>query len=220
MNLLEKITDKIAFKFSGVNRAKKFELFKKQVKPTKKNTILDVGFDDEEYSETNNYLEKHYPWPEKITALSDQKPVKFKQRYPHVKALTYDGTTFPFTNKKFDIGWSNAVIEHVGDYDSQLLFLKEITRTCHEVFLSTPNRWFPIEVHTRIPLLHYLPKKYFDKFLNLVGLKWASGDYVYLLSCKKIKKLLNDAKIKTYTIHKNKFLGFNMDFVIHFKSSS
>ena len=25
------------------------------------------------------------------------------------------------------------------------------------MFLTTPNRWFPIEVHTRLPLVHWLP---------------------------------------------------------------
>ena len=27
------------------------------------------------------------------------------------------------------------------------------------VFLTTPNRWFPIEVHTALPLIHWLPGK-------------------------------------------------------------
>ena len=219
MSILINISDKIAYKFSGANRAHKFELFNQLVKPTKDNTLLDVGFDDEEYSATDNYLEKHYPWPEQITALSDQEPVKFKQRYPHIKALSYDGKTFPFADKEFDFGWSNAVIEHVGDYDKQLHFLSELKRTCQQVYLTTPNRWFPVEVHTRIPLLHFLPKKYFDKILACLGLKWATGDYVHLLSYPKIKKLLNEAGITEYTIYKNKLFGFNLDFVIYFDSN-
>lgn len=218
MSILVKISDKIAYKFSRANRARKFELFKHLVKPTKDSAILDVGFDDEEYSGTDNYLEKHYPWPEQITALSDQEPIKFKQRYPHIKALSYDGKTFPFKDKEFDIGWSNAVIEHVGDYDRQLQFLSEMKRSCRQVYLTTPNRWFPVEVHTRLPLLHFLPKKYFDKILNLIGIKWAAGDYVYLLSYRKLKELLAAADIKNYKIIKNKLAGFNLDFVIYFNT--
>ena len=26
------------------------------------------------------------------------------------------------------------------------------------MFVTTPNRWFPIEVHTRLPLVHWLPE--------------------------------------------------------------
>jgi hypothetical protein len=26
------------------------------------------------------------------------------------------------------------------------------------VFVSTPNRWFPVETHTLVPLVHWLPR--------------------------------------------------------------
>lgn len=216
MSLLVTVTDKIAYMFSGANRARKYELFKHIHKPTSETKILDIGFDDNEYSDTDNYLEKHYPWPEQITALSDQKPKNFTKRYPKVKALDYDGVNFPFSDKEFDVAWSNAVIEHVGNYERQLHFLKEIKRTCKHGYITTPNRWFPVEVHTRIPLLHYLPKKYFDKILLFFGVDWATEDYVYLLSYRKIKKLLHEAEISNYTIHRNKLLFFTLDFVISF----
>lgn len=216
MSLLTKISDNIAYIFSGANRARKYELFKKIHKPTELTTILDIGFDDTEYSETDNYLEKHYPWPQQITALSDQEPKNFSKWYPKVKALSYDGVTFPFKDQEFDIAWSNAVIEHVGDYNRQLFFLKEIKRTCKRGYITTPNRWFPVEVHTRIPLLHYLPKKYFDKLLHLLNIDWATGNYVHLLSFRKIKRLLREAGIKDYTIHRNKLFIFTLDFVIVF----
>lgn len=216
MSTLTNVVDKIAYIFSGSNRARKFELFKKIIKPTQNNSILDIGFDDNEYSNTDNYLEKHYPWPSQITALSNQEPINFSKRYPNIKALSYDGIDFPFKESQFDLAWSNAVIEHVGDYERQLFFLKEIKRTCKRAYITTPNRWFPIEVHTRLPLLHYLPKKYFDKILRLVGLNWAAGDYVYLLSLTKIKTMLHDAGITDYKIYKNRLFGFTLDFVIVF----
>lgn len=60
-----------------------------------------------------NYLEKHYPYPQKITALGINGKDVFCRNYPLVRAVLYDGVNFPFGNKQFDIGWSNAVIEHV-----------------------------------------------------------------------------------------------------------
>ncbi len=38
------------------------------------------------------------------------------------------------------------------------MLLAECCRVAHRAaFVTTPNRWFPIEVHTRIPFVHWLP---------------------------------------------------------------
>ena len=57
---------------------------------------MDVGFTENEFSVTENYLEKHYPYQNKITALGIVKAPLFKQRYPQVRIVTYDGREFPF----------------------------------------------------------------------------------------------------------------------------
>lgn len=208
-----------AYKVSKFNRERKWVLFKKYFPFNKENAILDIGFSDIEYSPTDNFIEKNYPYLERITALGIETPELFSQRYPEVKAVHYDGYIFPFEDKKFDICWSNAVIEHVGNREKQVLFLKEIKRTGHAAFLTTPNKNFPIEVHTRTPLLHFLPKKIFYKYLTLVGHKWATGDYMNLLSYKNIVSLLKDADIQEYEIIRNKLLFFTLDFVIVFKDN-
>lgn len=120
--------------------------------------MLDVGFSDREYSQADNYSEKNYPWPENLTAVGLDPPAEFSVRYPTVAAVQYDGATLPFADRTFDIVWANAVLEHVGDADAQVRFLQELFRVGQTVFLSTPNRFFPIEVHTRFPLVHWLPK--------------------------------------------------------------
>ena len=63
-----------------------------------------------------------------LTGLSIDEPKNIKKRYPKIEFIKYDGDIFPFDNKTFDICWSNAVLEHVGDRKKQILFLKEITR--------------------------------------------------------------------------------------------
>ena len=176
--------------------------------------VLDVGFSENEYWETDNYIEKHYPFPENLIAISIDTPNKIKIRYPKVKFMKYEGTLFPFEDKEFDICWSNAVIEHVGNYNAQLIFLKEIIRVSKNAFITTPNRYFPIEVHTRTPLLHYLPKIIFDRYLTIIGKQWATGSYMNLLSETMIRKLLNDAGVKNFKIYKNRLLCFTLDFVI------
>ena len=53
--------------------------------------------------------------------------------------------------------FSNAVVEHLEDRERQRSFASEAARVGRRVFLATPNRRFPVEVHTRLPLVHWLP---------------------------------------------------------------
>jgi len=193
--------------------------FLKLLQPTENTTLLDVGFSEEEYSPNDNYFEKHYPWQKQMTALGTDIPVKFSVRYPLLKSVHYEGVVFPFADQSFDICCSNAVIEHVGGPVSQLQFLKELKRVGKLTFLTTPNRNFPVEVHTRTFLLHLLPKKMFEKYLRLTGREWATLGYMNLLTIGNIHHLLKEAGITDYRIIKNRFLFFVMDFVIIFKGT-
>jgi SAM-dependent methyltransferase len=186
--------------------------------PTPALRVLDVGYSDEEYSETDNFLEKHYRWPEQITALGIETPDRFRTRYPQVDVVQYDGDDFPFDDNEFDVCWSNAVIEHVGNRERQLKFLSEINRVARSAYITTPNRFFPIEVHTRTPLLHFLPKPMFDGYLRRVGMDWAAGDYMHLMSRSDLTRLLTTAGISGYDLHLNRLGPFVLDFVVSWKS--
>lgn len=180
--------------------------------------VLDVGYSDREISETDNFIEKYYPYQQMLTALGTESPVNFKRQYPAVKSVQYNGGTFPFADASFDVCWSNAVIEHVGGRKEQLLFLKEICRVARRAFITTPNRLFPVEVHTRTPLLHFLPQPLFERYLRLVGKEWATGSYMNLLSLSEMRGLLTEAGISEYTIVKNRLLGFVLDFIVIIRS--
>ena len=212
MSMLEKL----AYKISAWNRKRKWDLFNKEIAPKNSDTILDVGFTNTEYSDTDNYLEKNYSFKNKITALGvGDSYVDFSKRYPEVEVILYDGGIFPFDDKHFDIVWSNAVIEHVGNRKKQITFLKELHRVGKKVFFTTPNKFFPVEVHTRIPLLHILlGKKQFDWFLKIINKKWARGDYMNLSSKKDLVGMLESCDVKKYSIIKNRFFGFVIDFVV------
>ena len=59
------------------------------------------------------------------------------------------GATLPFADGAFDLGFSNAVVEHVaGGRDGQRQFVAELCRVAQRVFVTTPNRWFPLDPHT------------------------------------------------------------------------
>lgn len=202
---------------SRYNRRRKWKFFMETFRPDEAMKILDVGFNDEEYfSDLENYLEKRYPYPRNITALGIQEPKRFRQRYPDVSVVMYDGRIFPFGDKSFDICWSNAVLEHVGDFEPQALFLKEIARVSRRAFVTTPNRCFPVEVHTKIPFVHYLPSRFRDAIYRKLGKGWATDGYMYLLTYRQLKKLLAAAGIRTYSIKRNRVGPFTMDFVVTF----
>ena len=206
----------IAHLVSGYNRRRKWAIFKRDINPKREDRILDVGFSNKEYSPNDNFIEKNYQYPEMLTALGIEPSDEFSERYPAVCVIQYGGEEFPFADNEFDICWSNAVIEHVGDESKQLNFLKEIRRVGRRAFVTTPNKYFPIEPHTRTPLLHFLPKPVFDFYLRLIGKKWATGDYMKLLSVGDMEKLLKSAGITDYKIIKNRLFGFTLDFVVIF----
>ena len=124
--------------------------------------MLDVGADEVGFGEgdgcgTLNFLEELYPWPERITALGLHEGAGFRARYPGIRYVQGDACALPFGDAEFDIVFSNAVIEHVGDRDRQRAMASEAVRVGRRAFLTTPNRRFPIEVHTRLPFVHWLP---------------------------------------------------------------
>jgi hypothetical protein len=71
-----------------------------------------------------------------------------------------DGRCLPFADRAFDIVFSNSVIEHVGNADSQRRFAEEVMRVGRAYWVQTPNRWFPVEQHLLTPLIHWLPKRW------------------------------------------------------------
>jgi Methyltransferase domain. len=75
-----------------------------------------------------------------------------------VRAVRADGRSLPFADGEFELGFSNAVVEHVaGGRNGQRQFVLELCRVAQRVFVTTPNRWFPIDPHTLLPLAHWLP---------------------------------------------------------------
>jgi SAM-dependent methyltransferase len=175
---------RIADAISLRSRRRKLELFHAELRPTAKTTVLDVGVDEVSLGEpggetgcsTHNFFEERYPWPERITALGLHDGRRFRERYPLLSYVQGDGCALPFEDRAFDVVYSNAVIEHVGDRERQELFVREALRVGRRVFITTPNRWFPIEVHTRLPLVHWLPDRYAHRVYDATGREYAKDN--------------------------------------------
>jgi SAM-dependent methyltransferase len=120
--------------------------------------VTNAAFGDAAGHGSDNFFEAHYPWPGQITAVGLSDLPRFREAFPEVRLVVADGRRLPFADGEFDVALSNAVVEHVGDADDQRAFVHELCRVARAVFVSTPNRWFPIEVHTLLPLVHWLPR--------------------------------------------------------------
>jgi SAM-dependent methyltransferase len=154
----------VAARASLWNRRRKLELFMDTMRPGPQTRVVDVGVGDTGFGTEpgvaagHNFFEALYPWPEQITAVSDVRLPNFAREFPRVRCVTASGTELPFEDDAFDIAFSNAVVEHVGGREEQRRFVAELCRVAPRVFLSTPNRWFPVETHTLVPLVHWLPR--------------------------------------------------------------
>lgn len=163
--------------------------------------ILDVGIADHEYSPFDNFFIKKYPYPEDITALSIEPLKEFPGKYPNIKVVVYDGGVFPFNESQFSLAISNAVIEHVGAFEQQIQFIKELNRVGEKFSFTTPAREFPVEVHTNLPVLHWFPKRISDNIYRKIGKGWATGDYMHLLTKSSLEELLKKSNVKSYQIY-------------------
>jgi SAM-dependent methyltransferase len=178
----------LARRVAASARTKVFQQFMRRMRPNRDSRILDVGSSDVETPEAN-MLEQLYPWPEQITAVGLGEGQDFRERYPSHYVQMRAGEPLPFPDGAFDIAWSNAVLEHVGGPGERKAFTSELLRVARRAFVIVPNRWFPIEHHTAIPLLHWHPPLFRRVVAGTAMKYWADPRNLeflsrYLLSCE------------------------------------
>ena len=133
-------------------------------------TILDVGVTSDRSYASSNYLEAWYPRTDRITAVGIDDASFLESRYPGLRFVRASGLNLPYRDRAFDVVHSSAVLEHVGGRRNQERYVRECARVARRiVFLTTPNRWFPIEFHTVLPLVHWLPKPAFRSLMRRTG---------------------------------------------------
>ncbi|GCD90643.1 methyltransferase domain-containing protein [Nocardioides sp. LS1] len=96
--------------------------------------------------------------------------------YPFMIA---DACAMPFPDDFVDFALSNAIIEHVGDEEAQRKFVAEHVRVSRCWVITTPNKWFPIESHTAVAFVHWLP-----------SWRRKRGEFSRLLSLREFRALL------------------------------
>lgn len=146
-------------RLSNISRRRKLELFYKTFRPRECTTILDVGAQVDPTGNSDLQLIDSYSWKYRISAinLSEGHISNIRTFYPEIDARVGNACALPWSDKHFDIVWSNAVIEHVGDFYKQKEMAAEVMRVGKSWFVSTPNRMYPFEFHMRLPFVTWLP---------------------------------------------------------------
>jgi hypothetical protein len=157
--------------------------------PTLDSRILDVGVSDV-VGAGANMLERLYPCPDRITAAGLGAGDDFRAAFPATFYIQiYLSEPLPFSNGEFDISCANAVLEHVGSVDNQRLFIQELARVSKRVFLTVPHRYFPVEHHTAIPLLHFTDPT-FRLACRITGkTSWADQKNLILMTRKRLDQV-------------------------------
>jgi ubiquinone/menaquinone biosynthesis C-methylase UbiE len=154
-------------------------------------TILDVGVTSDRSYASSNYLEAWCDNKERIVAAGVDDASFLERDHPGVRFVYADGLKLPFADRAFDVVHSSAVIEHVGSAVRQAAFIRECARVARRaVFVTTPNRWFPIEFHTVLPLVHWLPKTAFRGLMRRTGRAFFADEAnLNLLSRAQLRRL-------------------------------
>ena len=213
----------LAVRIAGYQRDRMFKAFL-ATGITASDTILDVGVTSDRSYDHSNYLEAWYPHKYKITAIGIDQGAEFlREIYPGIRYIKGDGRSLPFADGSFDYVHSSAVLEHVGNAFQQMAFITEARRVARKgVFLTTPNRWYPIEFHTILPIVHWLPRKIFRRILVIIGKEFfASEQNLNLLSARQLRWMAKCIGIRDdYQVRGLRLAGFvsNLLFILDIKA--
>jgi Methyltransferase domain len=179
-------------------------------------TLLDVGVTSDQTYQASNYVEAWYPYKNKITAVGLDDAAFLERRYPGLIYVRADGRDLPFESDSFDVVHSSAVLEHVGSFADQQRFMCELARVARRaVFVTTPNRWFPVEFHTLLPLVHWLPKPEFRRILTGTRYHFYSLERnLNLLDRRELSRLCAQLRLCTVSVESLRLLGLPSNLLV------
>ena len=202
--------DSLPVRVAAYQRRRMLAAFDDAFKPSAAASILDVGATSDRDYDHSNYLAAWYPHKSRITAVGIDDASILEGLYPGLRFLRADGRQLPFETGSFDFVHSSAVLEHVGSRERQAGFLGELWRVSRVgIFVTTPNRWFPVEFHTILPLVHWLPSRLSRRLLAAAGRSFfADEENLNLLSRRDLSTAAGIAGIARFRIDSVGLLGW------------
>jgi hypothetical protein len=194
--------DSIPIRIAAYQRRRMFDVFLSKTGIREQDTVLDIGVTSDQTYSHSNYFESWYPHKDRITASGMDDAAFLEELHPGLRFVCADGRNLPFEGQEFDYVHSSAVLEHVGSREKQTAFLSEAWRVARKgIFVTTPNRWFPVEFHTMMPFVHWLPTSAFRKVCDLRGLGFfASEDNLNLLSGSQLELSAAKAGVENFKV--------------------
>jgi len=204
------------------------ELFVNLIRPRGGARLLDVGGLDGEFMER---VLNHVDVSVTIADIDDAGLATARRRGFATVRLE-EGQPLPFADDEFDIVFSNSVIEHVThpkadcinkrfsdrewvetSFRNQHHFAQEIQRVGRNYFVQTPHRSFPIEAHTWLPFVGWLPHDATVRLVRITDRVWAKRcgfvDW-NLLGEREMRQLFPHARI-----HVERLLGMPKSLVAY-----
>ena len=148
-----------------------FSRFMREFAPGPHARVADFGVSGHRDHPAHYFFESLYPHRDQLTVIgrAAEEARWFAEAFPGVKFLEADLRTIPLPTGYFDYGICNAVVEHAGPAAQQAALVAEVCRVCRSVLSTTPNRRFPVELHTWLPVLHWLPDHAYRAVLRRLG---------------------------------------------------
>ena len=178
-------------------------------------SICDVGTTEDTSNKSSNFLIKSFTNIKIKNSITDQ---LIKDEFFNNKiqaSITSDLHPNQINQLKSDISFSSATIEHVGCRNNQKKMVENmINLSKRYIIITTPNKFHPIEFHTKLPFFHFLPKVIYKILLKLIGYSYFSKiENLNLLSIHDFSKILNTFSNIKFKIIKIKLLGFTSNLV-------
>lgn len=163
-------------------KAKKIISILKEFKDLKESTVLDIGVG---FGVITSELAKHCA---KVVGIDVVDARKSMEGYEFKKVKD---AHLPFKNDCFDIVVSNYVLEHVKDQKRHISEIHRVLKKGGICYLTTPNKFWLIESHYKLPFLSMLPKGLANYYLRIFRKDIPNYDITHL-SYNQILNLIQD----------------------------
>jgi len=203
-------------RYSQRARSKRASLFRQEFVIHSDTKVLDLGSETGEHianvlTETNFIPRNIY-----IADIDSGAVAEGARRFGFTPVVIDESGKLPFPDQFFDIVYCSSVIEHVTisknvvwqirsgrkfkkmSTEAQTRFSQEINRIGKQYYVQTPNKWFPIESHSWLPVVGWLPRRLqvpLLRFTNLFWIKKAVPDW-NLLGARDLSILFENSQVE------------------------
>ncbi len=170
-------------------------------------TVLNVGVNADLREHHQYFLESRYPYLEKVVACGLESDDYYGSLFP---AATYKQVfsrpTTTVRGRQLRPGILQRRRRARRLTQRSVSLCEDVLRVAKRAFFTTPNRWYPIDLHTLLPLLHYLPGRLYRPLYRLLGFEFFSREQnLNLLDRSSLASLV--PRERPFEIRTHKFLG-------------